>query len=41
MGKPIKKLYAITCSIVMQQKPDQPVQTKKFEINNFEYINWI
>ena len=24
-----------------QQKPDQPVQTQKFEINNFEYINLI
>ena len=24
-----------------QQKLDQPVQTQKFEYNNFEYINWI
>ena len=38
MGKPIKKVYAITGSIIYATKLDQPVQTQKFEIINFEYI---
>ena len=34
MGKSVKMLYAITCSIILQQKLDQPVQTEKKKKKN-------